>query len=108
MGSWTISTSAACNRSNVASRSLVASTMIAYVPFAIISRDETPLLVGGAGVDGRRMQNHRRIRLIRRADCDPTHLSAADVETNLEAQHVAVERQRLLPGHHGEGRCCES
>ena len=58
--------------------------------------DGAALVVGDAGVDGRRMEHDRRARLSGRADGDPAHLAGADVEAHLEAQDVTVEGQGLL------------
>jgi hypothetical protein len=55
--------------------------------------DGAPFVVGDAGVGGRRIQNNRRARLIRRADRDPAHLAFSDIEADLESQGVAIERQ---------------
>jgi hypothetical protein len=57
---------------------------------AIIS---APLVVGDAGVGGRRREQDRGAGLAGRADRDPAHLALADVAANLEAENVAPEGQ---------------
>ena len=54
----------------------------------------TPFVVGDAGVRGRRVQDDRGVGLAGRADRDPPEVLVADVETDLEAEHVAVEGER--------------
>ncbi len=56
--------------------------------------DGAALVVGDAGVDGRRVEDDGRLRLVGRADGDPAHPLVADVEADLEAEGVAVEGQR--------------
>src|SRR5215510_13242607 len=55
--------------------------------------DGAALVVGDAGVGGRRRQEDGRARLVFGADRDPAHLAASDVVADLEAEHVAVEGQ---------------
>src|SRR6266487_4051385 len=55
--------------------------------------DGAPLVVGDAGVGGRRRQEDGRAGLVFRADRDPAHLAGSDVVADLEAENVAVEGQ---------------
>src|SRR6266511_6186369 len=56
--------------------------------------DGAALVVGDAGVGGRRRQEDGRAGLAGRADRDPAHLAVSDVAADLEAEGVAVEGQR--------------
>ena len=56
--------------------------------------DRALLVVGEAGGGGRRVQDDGRVGLAGGADRDPPHPAVADVETDLEAEDVAVEGQR--------------
>ena len=58
--------------------------------------DGAALVVGDAGVGGRRVQDDGRAGLVGRADRDPAHPAVADVVADLEAEGVAVEGQRGL------------
>jgi hypothetical protein len=58
--------------------------------------DRPALLVGDAGVHGRRVQHDGGAGLTDRADGDPPHPRVADVEADLEAEDVTVEGQRRL------------
>src|SRR6266498_1224679 len=55
-------------------------------------------LVGGRGVRGRdrRFEDDLHIRLRRRADGHPAHPLEPDVVAHLQAEHVAVEGERLV------------
>src|SRR5664279_4127260 len=55
--------------------------------------DGAALVVGDAGVDGRRMQHDGRVGLVRGADRDPAHPVVSDIEADLEAESVAIEGQ---------------
>ena len=55
--------------------------------------DGATLVVGDAGVGGRRVQDDRGVGLVGRADGDPVHPVVADVVADLEAEDVAVEGQ---------------
>jgi hypothetical protein len=55
--------------------------------------DGAALVVGDAGVDGRRMQHDGRVGLVRGADRDPAHPFVSDIEADLEAESVAIEGQ---------------
>ena len=55
--------------------------------------DDPALVVGDAGVGGRRVQDDGRAGLAGRADRDPAQAVVVDVVPNLEAQGVPVERQ---------------
>src|SRR3954451_4589189 len=56
--------------------------------------DGALLVVGDAGARCRRVEDDARVGLARRADGDPADLVVADVESDLEAEYVAVERDR--------------
>src|SRR5919199_5194693 len=56
--------------------------------------DGAALVVGDAGVGGRRMQDDGRAGLVGGADGDPAHPAVADVVADLEAEGVAIEGQR--------------
>src|SRR5664279_5013448 len=58
--------------------------------------DGAALVVGDTGSDGRRVQDDGGVGLTGRANSDPTHPLVPDVEANLEAEDVAVERQCSL------------
>jgi hypothetical protein len=90
VSSWTTSASPARNRSKVPSRSLVTRTMVAQDdggvgPLGHHLGDGAALVVGDAGVDGRRVQAG--------GDRDPAHRALTDVVADLEAEGVAVEGQ---------------
>ena len=53
--------------------------------------DRAPLVLGDAGVGGRRGEQDRGVGLVGRADRDPAHLAVAEVGADLEAEDVAVE-----------------
>src|SRR6516165_8460187 len=55
--------------------------------------DGAALVVGDAGVGGRRCQEDGRAGLAGWADGDPAHLAGSDVGADLEAEGVAVEGQ---------------
>ena len=55
--------------------------------------DGAALVVGDAGVGGRRVQDDGRAGLVGGADRDPVHPSVLDVVADLEAEGVAVEGQ---------------
>src|SRR3954464_7512339 len=55
--------------------------------------DGAALVVGDAGVDGRRCQEDGRAGLVGGADRDPAHRALSDVGADLEAEGVAVEGQ---------------
>src|SRR3954470_10868046 len=54
--------------------------------------DGAALVVGDARIDGGRCEEQVRVGLVGRPDGDPAHLALTDVETDLEAEDVAVER----------------
>ena len=56
--------------------------------------DGAALVVGDAGVGGRRVQDDGRAGLVGGADRDPAHPVVPDVVADLEAERVAVEGQR--------------
>ena len=93
VGSWTTSASLACSRSKVPSRSLVARRMPAVGALGHHLGDGAALVVGDAGVGGRRRQDDGRAGLVGGADRDPAHLAVSDVVADLEAEGVAVEGQ---------------
>ena len=96
VGSWTTSASPACSRSNVPSRSVVARMMLRVGALGHHLGDGAALVVGDAGVGGRRVQHDGRAGLVGGADRDPAHPAVADVVADLEAEGVAVEGQRGL------------
>src|SRR5215472_9781087 len=55
--------------------------------------DGAALLVGDAGIRGRRRQEDGRAGLAGGADGDPAHLAGSDVGADLEAEGVAIEGQ---------------
>src|SRR4051812_23283963 len=55
--------------------------------------DGAALVVGDAGVDGRRCQEDGRAGLVGGADRDPAHRALSDVGADLEAEGVAIEGQ---------------
>ena len=55
--------------------------------------DGAALVVGDAGVGGRRVQDDGRAGLVGGADRDPAHPVVSDVVADLEAEGVAVEGQ---------------
>ncbi len=55
--------------------------------------DGAALVVGDAGVGGRRVQDDGRAGLVGGADRDPAHLAVSDVVTDLEVEGVAIEGQ---------------
>src|SRR5680860_383008 len=55
--------------------------------------DGAALVVGDAGVGGRRVQDDGRAELVGGADRDPAHPLVSDVVADLEAEGVAVEGQ---------------
>src|SRR6202020_215952 len=55
--------------------------------------DGAALVVGDAGVGGRRRQQDGRAGLAGRADGDPAHLAGSDVGPDLEAEGVAIKGQ---------------
>src|ERR671918_1635567 len=55
--------------------------------------DGAALVVGDAGVGGRRREEDGRARLIGGADRDPAHPAASHVAADLEAEGVAIEGQ---------------
>ena len=73
------------------------------VPFAIISAMTRRSSSVMPGVGGRRVSTMFISGLVRRTDGDPAHVVLPDVLADLEAEGVAVEGQRLLPGLRGEG-----
>ena len=93
VGSWTTSASLACSRSKVPSRSLVARMMHGVGALGHHLGDGAALVVGDAGVGGRRVQDDGRAGLVGGADRDPAHPAVADVVADLEAEGVAVEGQ---------------
>ena len=64
VGSWTTSASLACTRSNAPSRSWVASRMRGVGALGHHLGDGAALVVGDAGVGGRRVQHDRRAGLV--------------------------------------------
>src|SRR5919108_4494529 len=62
-------------------------------PFGHHLGDGSALLLGDAGVGGRRRQEDGRTGLADGPDRDPAHLAASDVAADLEAEGVAVEGQ---------------
>ena len=73
VGSWTTSAPLACSCSNGASRSAVARMMLRVGALGHHLGDGAALVVGDAGVGGRRVQHDRGAGLARRADGDPAH-----------------------------------
>src|SRR6266542_5044593 len=55
--------------------------------------DGAALVVGDAGVGGRRLQDDGRAGLVCGADRDPAHPAISDVVTDIEAEGVAIEGQ---------------
>src|SRR5215207_527452 len=55
--------------------------------------DGAALVVGDAGVGGRRVQNDGCAGLVGGADRDPAHHAVSDVVSDLEAEGVPIERQ---------------
>ena len=55
-----------------------------------------PVGRGNAGIGGRRLEHDVDVRLRGRPDRDPAHAVGADIVAYLEAQRVAIERDRLL------------
>jgi drug/metabolite transporter (DMT)-like permease len=55
--------------------------------------DDAALVIGDAGVGGRRRQEDGRAGLAGRADGDPAHLAPSDIAADLEAEGVAIEGQ---------------
>src|SRR5580704_11157237 len=53
--------------------------------------DDAALVVGDAGIGGRRRQEDRRVGLAGGADGDPAHLAGSDVGADLEAEGVAIK-----------------
>ena len=94
IGSWTTSASLACSRSKVPSRSAVASRMPAVGALGHHLGDGAALVVGDAGVGGRRC----RTMDVPGWPAGPTViqriLPVSDVVADLEAEGVAVEGQR--------------
>src|SRR4051794_11549702 len=67
-------------------------------------RDRAALLVGDAGVHGRRVQHDGGAGLAGGTDRDPVHAAVLDVVAHLEAERVAVEGDgglRVLVGEEG-------
>ena len=94
VGSWTTSASLACSRSKVPSRSVGGQVDAGVGALGHHLGDGAALVVGDAGVGGRRVQDDRRAGLVGRADRDPAHPAVPDVVADLEAEGVAVEGQR--------------
>ena len=93
VGSWTMSASRACSRSNVASRSARGQVDAGVGALGHHLGDRPALVVGDARVGGRRVQDDGRAGLAGRADRDPAKPAVVDVVADLEAEGVAVERQ---------------
>src|SRR5215204_5613507 len=55
--------------------------------------DGAALVVGDAGVGGRRMQDDGRAGLVSGSDRDPAHPAVSDVVADLESEGVAIEGQ---------------
>src|SRR5438309_1287254 len=59
--------------------------------------DGAALVVGdGAGADAWRVKDDRRAGLVGRADRDPAHPTVSDIIADLEAEGVAIERERCV------------
>ena len=93
VGSWTTSAPPACTRLEGAVEVGGGQEDPAVGALGHHLGDGAALVVGDAGVGGRRSQEDGRAGLAGRADRDPAHLAVSDVVADLEAEGVAVEGQ---------------
>ena len=93
VGSWTTSTVAGLHPFEGAVEILGGQEQRAEGALGHHLGDDAALVVGEARGGGRRVQDDVRVGLVGRADRDPAHRAPSDVEADLEAEGVAVERQ---------------
>ena len=93
VGSWTTSASPACSLLEGAVEVGGGQVDAGVGALGHHLGDGAALVVGDAGVGGRRVQDDRGVGLVGGADRDPVHPAVPDVVADLEAEGVAVEGQ---------------